>query len=202
VVARKHKTWTLELIIGQILRHEANHTSLRSRVIKKIDYRLYSAAIRKFGSWSQALSCAGIPLYKYCKTRNDRMKNLLYWTPKKITEAILQRAIKRQSLQSTNIQPLALRMAALKRYGSWAAAVRAAGLNPAEHRCHNEWKPKRWNRDIIKSEILNRAKCGLGLLPREVRTQDRHLFIAAKRYFGSWPEALAFAGVDNITYTY
>ena len=196
MAATEYKTWTMKSIIGQILQHEANHKSLRPIFIKKIDSPLYRAAIRKFGSWSRALTCAGVPLKKHCKKRIYRTKNQLYWTPEKITEAILQRAIKRQSLQSTKIQPLALRIAAVKRYGSWAAAVRVAGLNPAEHKCHNELMPKKWDRNIIKAEILNRAKCKLSLFHREVRNQDRRLLSAAQRHFGSWSEALICTGLS------
>ncbi len=195
--AKENTTWTRKLIIQQILQHEADHKSLRSKAIKKLDYALYSAAIRKFGSWSQAVTCAGVPFSKYYKTISDRKKSLLYWTPDKIIEEILQRALKRQSLQSTKVQPLALRMAAIKFYGTWAGAVRAAGLNPTEHRCYNERKFQKWTREKIKLEILKRAENGLGLHSREVRNQDRCLFFAAKRHFGSWAEALCFAGLHS-----
>lgn len=75
MIAAECKPWTREMVIVQILQREANHDSLRPRAILKDNRPLYNAAVRKFGSWSQALLSAGVPLSKYGKTRRARMKN-------------------------------------------------------------------------------------------------------------------------------
>jgi len=122
---------TREKIIREILMHEIESNSVRPKFIKKKNLSLYHAVLRQFGSWSQALISAGVPASKFAKTKHERMNNYLFWTKDRIIEAILQRAVKNHSLQSTKIRPYALRIAGIRHFGSWANAVKAAGLNPA-----------------------------------------------------------------------
>jgi hypothetical protein len=129
----KSNRWTKEKIIREIIRHEFESNSVRPQFIRNNNPSLYNAALRQFGRWSQALVSAGVPARKFAKTKQERMNNRKFWTKDRIIEAILQRAVKNHSLQSTQIRPYALRMAGIKYFGSWANAVKAAGLNPADH---------------------------------------------------------------------
>lgn len=79
---------------------------------------------------------------------------------------------------------------ARQRFGSWADALIAAGLDPLE-----VWRSVPWSRRSIVETIRARKRAGLTVDRRDVRKQDENLVRAAGRHFtGGWPEALAAAG--------
>ncbi len=57
---------------------------------------------------------------------------------------------------------------------------------------------KKWSRDKILRRIRHLHRNGIVMAPGEVRVKDPALFSAAvsSRYFGSWRQALAEAGLD------
>ncbi len=85
-------------------------------------------------------------------------------------------------------------------YGSWRAALKAAGLKPKplQHR------PKagiiaerqRWSRGLIIARIRRRASEGRSLTTVAVSGEDGALFSAAHRYLGTWERAIEASGFD------
>lgn len=55
----KRRTWSNELIISEIANHHDNGVNLNSVDIIKIDKPLYCASCSYFGSWKNAVKCAG-----------------------------------------------------------------------------------------------------------------------------------------------
>lgn len=78
-------------------------------------------------------------------------------------------------------------------FGSWAGAVAAAGVDPAAFR-----RAVPWTRERVVEAVLRRALGDEPLAARAVR--PRSLAAAGAKFFGSWDEAVAAAGLDPARY--
>ncbi len=82
-----------------------------------------------------------------------------------------------------------------KYFGSWQAAVEAAGFNYEEI-----IRVKRWSKEEVLEEILKLHRSGSNLLPSGVAQVYPTLLMAAKKFFGGWREAVIAAGIDYDAY--
>ena len=123
------------------------------------------------------------------------------WTKDKIIEEIQRLHGADQDLSPTAIQKSdsALFSSARSRshFGSWRAAVEAAGLD------YDDLKrvKQRWTREEILGRIREMHAQGHDLLDPRFKTRNRSLYLAAcaHRYFGSWRRAVQAAGLDHET---
>jgi hypothetical protein len=170
------RRWTNERVIAEIqeryVRGEPKHIQGLG------DLRLALAAKRRFGSWASAVSAAGLA------DRIPIAKPLRRWTKKQVLESI-QRAIREGiALSNVSSSDQGLYNAAKTHFGSWRAAVRAAGLPTTR---------QQWSKALILAGILARYRRGSSLSSGH---RDNINFAAASyRYFGSWTAALVAAGV-------
>jgi hypothetical protein len=81
--------------------------------------------------------------------------------------------------------------AMLRLYGSWEAAIQAAGIDPGEARIH-----RRWGREAIIQRIREKDALGQPLNALAVQREEATLAGAADRWFGSWYDALEAAGIN------
>jgi hypothetical protein len=92
--------------------------------------------------------------------------------------------------------------ASVRYFGSWGAAVSAAGIDYATIRRKSQTsrseKVTKWSRDRIAGEIKQLVDTGESLAAATARSNHPALFSAAvsPRYFGSWRDALTSLGVD------
>lgn len=145
------------------------------------DVRLATAAKRHFGSWRVAVDAAGLTSRIPPPSRHQRT-----WSPTAVVLAIqehYQAGFPSPSVWQTDS---GLYSAAKKHFGTWRAAVRAAGLQPTN---------RRWSHELVIGEIVDRFNRGLPLTS-VVFQEDSPLAGAAVRYFGSWRKALVAAGLD------
>jgi hypothetical protein len=143
--------------------------------------KLAAAAKRHFGSWRLALIAAGV------LAPHERRRCRRKWTDQRIIAAIQDRYIRGLPLVANHDKNLAT--AASRNFGSWHAAVAAAGLDLGE-------KPKprqRWSEDRVIEAIRKRKAERLPL--RNLGTILPGLVCAARRHCGSWQAALRAAGV-------
>ncbi len=117
------------------------------------------------------------------------------WSKEKIIDEILKLEKRGSKLnldyiKSTN-RPLYA--ASVSYFGSWKAAVNAAGLDYSKITTLTKWDKKR-----IIDEILALHKAGEGLNAAHVKRVNPPLLAAVdgKRYFNSWGEAVEAAGFD------
>jgi len=119
------------------------------------------------------------------------------------------------------VQPRALADAGAKFFGSWGAALAAAGIDPAPH--VSRWrdigtnsKPvlqlasdlvevglpperrrgQRWTNEGVTNAILSRQRDRRAINAATVYRDDRSLYHAATRRHGNWRNALIAAGLD------
>jgi len=198
----KHESWTKEKVIREIKNRQQRGHPLNTREVIKgehSDNKLYAAAIskRRFGSWESALEAAGVDPDEALKQRQKS------WTNAKVITEIKKRQQAGHPLNAWAVQQgeyadRKLYAAAMYKnhFGSWEAALRAAGVDPDEVALQVNWTKAK----VIR-EIKKRQEAGHPLNARAVQKGehvDLKLYAAAisKNRFGSWEAALEAAGVD------
>jgi hypothetical protein len=150
---------------------------------------LLAAANYHFGRWSAAVNAAGLDYA-------GEVRRIPRWTPEKIIEAIKEAHRRGDDLSWTNVTKdrrySALAYAAIRdnRFGSWDAALEAAGLAASQVRRYEAWSEER-----ILRLIKERARQGKPLNSKAMQDDDSKLFNAALNYFGGWDKALEAAGI-------
>lgn len=179
--------WTREEIIRSILRREAAGLPLALGGETPVDQALYQAASRVFGTWRNAVMAAGIS--------PEKARSHDSWRPARILAGIRAIARRRRPLRPNELKKEygSLMRAARRLYGSWPAAIIAAGADPVKLRTFPPW-----TKDRIIEAILTRALRNEPLRSHSVRPKS--LSSAGIRIFGSWRQALAAAGLDPKRY--
>lgn len=142
------------------------------------DIKLAAAAKRHFGSWREAVAAAGLT-DKYSAPTPTRS-----WTKDAVLEAIQTWSQQGRPLTDVSKQDQGLYCGAKLHFGSWRAALRAAGFEAA-HRV--------WDKREIVNEIRDRRQRGQSL--SSGFRANTNLAAAAARHFGTWRKALRAAGV-------
>ncbi len=185
---RLHESWSPELVVRRIQELEAAAKPLNSGAVQRSeDARLTAAAFAHFGSWDRALRAAGLD-------PEEIRKNDPPWTREGILEAIRRRHEAGLSIRSSTVlrEHGGLYNAGRREFGTWSRAVEAAGIQYPWERA-----PWKWSDDKIISEIRSRGARGLSLASQRVQREQRDLYSAARRRFGSWTKARAQAGISD-----
>jgi hypothetical protein len=118
--------WTAQDVLDEILRIHRAGGCLR---MNKVPVSLYEVGRRLFGTWKKAVEDAGLSY--------EDVSGVRRWNQQRVIERIQKLARDSVCLHSTFVKqhyPF-LHKAAIKLFpSSWAKALQAAGLNPAEHR--------------------------------------------------------------------
>ena len=182
--------WTREKIIARISELRSAGEDLSYTCTAARNRSLLRGAKRHFGSWKSAIEAAGI--------NYDRdVRKLPKWSRERIVEAILGARRRGVDLSWTSVvrHPTyaALAYAAIRSpaFGSWDAALRAAGVAPGEVRRYEAWDSEK-----VLAGIRERVRSGLALNSKAMQAQDSRLFNAALKRYGGWEAALRAAGVD------
>jgi hypothetical protein len=171
----RHK-WSPERVVQVLQARHSQGQSLWSRH-QPAEGALRYAAVRYFGSWTKALVAAGL-----------RNPNQLQWTPQRVVEELQARNRAGARLTFSHLDG-ALKAAIRAHFGNWSAVRVAAGLpttSPAP-------VPRRWSAAKVVRELQTRLAQGLSLKADD----NKRLWKAARRYFGSWHEALEAVGVKR-----
>ncbi len=187
----RRRQWDKVKIIAHLRDLCVRGRPLRQKIVHRSDSGLYRTACHHFGTWCNALIAAGINPEAIC--RNPQ------WDRARIIEAVLLRVVQGRPLGSTTVRPHTLKSAAAREFGSWPAALVAAGLEPAGYvgqRSEATLKKGRervWNKECVRKAILQRHALGLPLRGDSVRRDDSSLFKAGRTCYGCWSKALADA---------
>jgi hypothetical protein len=183
---------------------------------------LYEYSIREFGSWSKALSVAGFDpeliranrsiwnrdnVVTMIQDLNEAKIPLFYNNVRddidgRVSDFFLSKQIKKSSYSFFE--------SALREYGSWENALRAAGLEPQRY----QPKPSVWTKELIVSTIQRMYGLGMPLNRNSLEidphkeiynffmqnkiatTRGASLVRGGVREFGSWDQALVAAGLN------
>lgn len=128
-----------------------------------------------------------------------RMAKRQRWSRERIIEEI--RHLHRQGipLNMASVRRVASSLVATacsrKYFGSWRAAVEAAGFDYDEVVRVRRWTPER-----VIAEILALHQQGASLRPSAIMNVKQTLLTAARKHFGSWRSAVEAAGIDYAAY--
>jgi hypothetical protein len=180
------RTWTLERIATRIRQLDQEGIPLYYGSVYRHDSGLPQAAMKLLGSWDAALRFAGYDPEIVRKRRRP-------YTRDEIIALIRRRAARGLPIASYTVVPASAEVASRKLFGSWKAALRAAGVpNPS-----TEFPV--WTKVSVVEGILIRQSQGEAMHCAAAAHQASRLYDAARRHFGTWKAALKAAGIDPAT---
>jgi hypothetical protein len=177
--------WTTEKVLEEIKERAKRKMSLKPKIVKKTQYGLYRAAVRRYGSWKKALAAAGLEAVEGMRkvwAKGELEAELRAWVQR-------YGILKSGSLMKTNRK---LFDGVRNRYGSFQAAARALGLPYGER--------PRWTAEKVREVVFERIRQGRSISPDPLRREAGGLYKALRRIFGSWEESLRSMGLDPQLY--
>jgi hypothetical protein len=188
--------WTRQNIIALLKKAKRKNQDLHWAAVTRRGDELSRAAFaalqpRLFGSWDRALHAAGLDA--------DEISLYRTWDRNTVVFELKSRAQDDEPLNSGALQQddPGLHAAALRYFGSYDSALRAANLNPEKLR-----QRRHWTRQSVISAVraLKRRSGAAAITDARVRRQDAPLYGAMIRLFGSFrAAAAAAAGVNSQT---
>lgn len=201
--------WSPAKILSKIRLISRRRRPLTSDEIERRYHNLVSAARRHFGSWSKAVMAAGVDPTK--------LQRVVPWSRERVIEAILTRTLRSEPLVARLIEPRSLVDAGQRFFGSWKAAVAAAGVDPrvtelpprrvkkaarVTVRVATPKRPRRpppvWTDERILQAIVDRVREGKRINSWAVSRDHASLYRTARRHFGTWDAAISAAGFDPL----
>ena len=182
----KRRSWTRDLVIRTIQDRQRQGLALNPQLLQQEDTSLLAAGRRYFGSWPKALRAANVPpIRRMASKRHHRG----YWTRELLTAEIRRHAAMGHPLYAHAMQQLdnCLVSAATYHFGSWSNALEQSGFDPDSIRANRRHSPH-----SVAQEIQHLLIEQADIDDAVVRTHYRTLYWAARKYFGTWHNAVAF----------
>ncbi len=183
--------WTKAMIITEIKKAKRRGDDLHWSAVTRRRDELGKAAFaslqpRLFGTWDRALHAAGLDA--------DEINLYRKWNRNSIAFELKHMASAGESLSSGAVQKddAGLHAAALRYFGTYDAALRAAKIDPASVRRRQTWTKSR-----VVAELKKMSKKQKKLLDTTVRGKNPPLYGAAVRLFGSFAKARKAAGIKS-----
>jgi hypothetical protein len=179
--------WTKQSIIAEIKNARRAGTELHWSAVSKRRDELGRAAFAslqpRFGQWHRALQAAGLDA--------DEISRYRAWNRATIVFELKSRVSDREPLNSGALQQddPGLHAAAVRYFGSYDKALKAAKLEPADLRLR-----KSWTKPLVLAAIKSAGKRGTHLSDSAMRQQYPALYGAAVRLFGTYTKARAASG--------
>ena len=182
--------WTKQNIIRLIKEARRGGEDLHWSAVTQRRDELGKAAFaslqpRLFGRWDRALSAAGLDADEVSKYRK--------WDRNTIAFELRSRAQDDEPLNSGAIQQddSGLHAAAVRHFGTYDAALRAARVNPMDVRRRRTWTKQ----DVVRA-LKAARRSGKHLSDSAIRQADPALYGAAVRLFGTFTAARKSAGLS------
>ena len=175
--------WTKQIIIQQIKHAKRAGEDLHWSAVTKRNDELARAAFaslqpRLFGRWDRALSAAGLDA--------DEVNRYRKWDRNTIAFELRSRHADDEPLNSGAIQQedSGLHAAAVRHFGSFDDALRAARIDPAAVRRRRAWTKKQ-----VIAALKAARKQGQHMADSSLRRDNPALYGAAVRLFGTFTAA-------------
>ena len=182
---RAFRTWSQADVVDSIRKDARAGLALNATAVLRRNRFLVSAARRDFGCWDDALRATGLDPTAHRRHRAP-------FTREDVIRIIHRRRDEGKPSNLNGIKPKSIPHAAIRIFGSWDDALRAAGLDPTDVRKANPY----YTAEEIIGAIRERARAREPLDATATREAKPRLYRSARMIFGGWPEALNEAGVD------
>lgn len=155
-----HRQWSRELIVKRIQELRHSGSDLTPSQVGEEHGALVSAAERYYGNWAAAVEAAGVDYEKVRQRgRRRRSERIRKWSREKIVAEIRRLHEAGEDLSwgvmERKYQPLCAAAVKKSYFGSWAAALAAAGIDyeqiKAAARAQRRWKA-RWRKELSGEE--------------------------------------------------
>jgi len=187
-IRQRRRDWDRQQIIDAVRARHDKGLALNSAAIKD-DPSLHDAIRRHFDSHDEALRAAGVD--------PASVRKCMIWDKGMILTSLRKIAIEgRLSPGIAKAGHKRVMVAAIRWFGSFEAAVTAAGLEyfrgdrPTSHGVGH------WTEQRVLQTLRDLRKDGHDLRYRPMKTHSQPLFFAAKEHFGSYVNAVREAGID------
>ncbi len=165
------------------------------------DPELFKAAFKSYPDWCAAVKIASRNDSQLIKEANRNNpftnKNSIIKELQKLHRAKLLLAERRLQKNPRTIHLIAM---AHGFFGSWQSAVLAAGIDPKSYHQKNLNPSSQYpSEESVLKGIIRRKKVGDAMNARSLTVgekMDQPLIYSARKYFGSWEDALRAAGLD------
>jgi hypothetical protein len=181
--------WTKQKIIALIKQAKRSGQDLHWSAVTKRRDELGKAAFaslqpRLFGRWDRALSAAGLDA--------DEVSRYRKWDKSSVVFELKARNAEDEPLNSGAIQKddSGLHAAAVRHFGSYDRALRAAKVDPDAVR-----RRRNWTKPDVLTALRQAKRQGTHLADSTVRREHPALYGAAVRLFGTYTAARDAAGV-------
>src|SRR5215212_7085606 len=181
--------WNKPMIIGLIKQAKRKGEDLHWSAVTKRRDELGRAAFaslqpRLFGRWDRALSAAGLDA--------DDVSRYRRWDRNTVAFELRSRAMDDEALNSGAIQreDSGLHAAAVRHFGSYDRALRAARVDPQSVR-----RRRAWTRNEVIDALRAAKRNGNHLADSSVRRDNPALYGAAVRLFGTFTAARVAARI-------
>lgn len=179
----RRRIWTPGRIVRRIHELADQGTALNHLSVKRADSGLAWAGYKHFGSWDEALRAAG---YDPMAVRRAHP----HWTRAAIIEVIRRRMAAGLPVVAHRMVPKSVPAMGKRLFGSWRAALLAAGVPGLAPLA------SAWSKSAVVRRILELEASGSLVTKKYVCTTQKDLCRAGVRLFGSWTATLRAAGVD------
>jgi hypothetical protein len=186
--SRKNRKWSGEMVLEEIRQWNQRGEPLYSHHVRKKFQELLAAGIRYYGSWRGAVEQAGIQ-YSDVRKYQHWTKDLIVAQIQELFQQGTDLSFRAMMLSSYNSMVYAAIRP--KHFGSWKAALTAAGLAPDEI-----YRYRSWNEASILEEIRQLSQQGMDLSSKTMDESANPLIATARRRFGNWGAAVEKAGLD------
>lgn len=170
---------------------------LSQQNILLLDFQLYKAGARLFGSWSNAVNAAGLNYEEISILASPEESSPKYLEEDEIINRILNLYEAGEDLSSRYIAetyPELWQSASHRRnFGSWGHAIISAGLNYHEILARSG---KSWNRKRILESIYEIYESVGDLSHKYIKQTYPSLLKVAKRYFRNWEYSVRHTGLN------
>lgn len=184
VTARRPQLWSRERVIRELRDlHRRGCRTAWADLMHAGHTDLIHAAQAYAGSLGAARKAAGIEA-------PPRRAAKRVWSPARVIETVTQRRREGRQLSFSHAPPI-LVSAGVRHFGSWANALRAAGLDPHAVRASR----KKYARDVIIAILRREARRGSDL--RAATLAKRMKLESVRREFGTLRDALIAAGLGE-----
>jgi hypothetical protein len=188
------QSWTKQKVLDEIQAVYRSEGKINSSFIQKNHGYLYTAAVKRFGAWKDAVIAAGFDYQKIKQSEG----NVRVFTHKKIIARIqeIYKAEGRLTSRFVQFKFPGLWGAAKNRFGNYGAAVTAAGFDYKKIKDEEHQKHVIWNPEKVKASLLGVYHAHNKLSQKFLKQHDSPLLSAAVKYFGTYAAAVKAAGID------
>lgn len=179
-------------------RHRAG-LSLRQAEVILDDPPLKSAAYERCGTWSKAIRLAGLEKESLREREATVRKDAVYSSAAAVLAGLAarHRSRKRISQYAVSKEDRPLKNAIYRYFGSWPAAIAAAGLAGALEIQKKKAYPKATypTRAAVIAALKRHASEGKSLILMRMSAEDSRLKSSTLAHFGTWLAAIKAAGL-------